>query len=65
MWLDYLAKLAIAIVLSGVGGLERQTRRKPAGLRTYMLVCLGALVFTLLGLDLLAREGAPLYGWTH
>jgi putative Mg2+ transporter-C (MgtC) family protein len=57
VWLDYLVKLTVAMVLSGVVGLERQWRRKPAGLRTHMLVCLGSLIFTLLGFDLLAREG--------
>lgn len=57
VWLEYVIKLVTAILLSGVVGFERQWRRKPAGLRTHMLVCLGSLIFTLLGLDLLAREG--------
>jgi putative Mg2+ transporter-C (MgtC) family protein len=58
VWLDYIIRITIAMVLSGVVGYERQRSRKPAGLRTHMLVCLGSLIFTLLGFDLLAREGS-------
>lgn len=55
VWGEYLLKLFIAMLLSGIVGLERQLGRKPAGLRTHMLVCLGSLIFTLLGMDLFAR----------
>jgi len=44
------------MVLSGIIGVERQLRRKTAGMRTHMLVCLGSLIFTLLGMDLFTRE---------
>lgn len=39
-------KLVIALGLGGLVGLERQLTRKPAGLRTHMLVSLGACLFT-------------------
>ena len=35
-------KIAMALVCAGVIGLERGTKKRPAGFRTYMLVCLGA-----------------------
>lgn len=35
-------RLVLAMVFGGVIGLERGIRRRPAGLRTYMLVCVGA-----------------------
>lgn len=54
--LDALARLSVAAVLSGVIGIERQVAQKAAGLRTHMLVGLGAGLFTLLGVD--AFEGA-------
>ena len=41
-------QLLLAIVLGGLIGIERWVKRKPAGLRTYALVSLGACVFTLL-----------------
>jgi putative Mg2+ transporter-C (MgtC) family protein len=44
-------KLAVAIGLGGLVGLERQLTRKPAGLRTHMLVCLGACLFTVVSIE--------------
>lgn len=35
-------RIFLAFVLGGVVGLERGIKNRPAGLRTYMLVCLGA-----------------------
>lgn len=37
-----LLRLTLAMVFGGMIGLERGRKRRPAGLRTYMLVCLGA-----------------------
>jgi putative Mg2+ transporter-C (MgtC) family protein len=39
--------LALAFVLSSIIGLERELRRKPAGLRTHALVGVGAALFVL------------------
>lgn len=38
----YLLRLVVAMVLGGLVGLERQTRGRPAGMRTNILVCLGS-----------------------
>ncbi|NLD88376.1 MAG: MgtC/SapB family protein, partial [Clostridiales bacterium] len=35
-------KLVIAMILSGIMGLERGLKKRPAGFRTYILVCVGA-----------------------
>ncbi len=43
-----IIKLFISAVLGGVIGIERERYRRPAGLRTHMLVAMGAAVFTLL-----------------
>src|SRR5690606_27529645 len=40
-------RLLMAVVLGGLIGYEREQRRKAAGLRTHMLVALGAAVFVL------------------
>lgn len=40
--LSVIIRVSIAIVLGGIIGLERGLKNRPAGLRTYMLVCLGA-----------------------
>jgi putative Mg2+ transporter-C (MgtC) family protein len=42
-----LALLGGAALLGGLQGLEREWLQKPAGLRTHMLVALGAAVFVL------------------
>jgi putative Mg2+ transporter-C (MgtC) family protein len=51
--LDLLVKLALAVFLGGIIGFEREINGKPAGLRTNILICLGA---TLL-MDLSTRIG--------
>ena len=42
-------RLSLAVLLGGVIGLERGRKNRPAGFRTYMLVCLGAALTMLLG----------------
>ncbi len=42
-------RLLLAMFFGGMLGLERQTKRRPAGFRTYMLVCVGATLTMLLG----------------
>jgi putative Mg2+ transporter-C (MgtC) family protein len=43
-----LIRLLLAAVLGGAIGLERELKRKPAGLRTNMFICFGAAMFTIL-----------------
>ena len=50
-----LARLAVAAILGGIIGLERELRHRPAGLRTNMFICFGAAMFTILS-DVLAVE---------
>lgn len=44
-------KLLIATVLSALVGFERQLRKEPAGLRTHMLVCVGATLLTIVSIN--------------
>src|SRR5262245_33814753 len=44
--LDLLFKLFLAVVLGGMIGLEREIAGKPAGLRTNILICVGAALLT-------------------
>jgi putative Mg2+ transporter-C (MgtC) family protein len=43
-WLDPVLRLGAAAVVGGAIGWERQLRGRPAGLRTHMLVCVGAAI---------------------
>lgn len=42
-------RLSLALLFGGLIGLERERKRRPAGFRTFMLVCLGAALTMLLG----------------
>ncbi len=54
--LDVLVQLGLAVLLGGAIGLERELAGKPAGLRTNILICVGAMLFTLMSVRL-AFEG--------
>ena len=48
-WDDTLVRVAVAAALGGAVGLERELDEKAAGLRTHVLVSVGAALFTLVG----------------
>jgi putative Mg2+ transporter-C (MgtC) family protein len=43
-----ITRLAVAAILGGLIGLEREFKHRAAGLRTNMFICFGAAMFTLL-----------------
>jgi putative Mg2+ transporter-C (MgtC) family protein len=45
---DAITRMVVAALLGAVVGWERESKNKPAGLRTHMLVSVGAASFTLL-----------------
>jgi len=47
--LEILIKLALSVLLGGLIGIERELSKHPAGLRTHILVSLGATIFMLIG----------------
>ena len=46
-YLAVAVRIFVAVIIGGVLGLERGMKNRPAGLRTYMLVCVGACVIML------------------
>jgi len=42
--LTIVVRLLLALLFGGLLGLERTRKRRPAGMRTYMLVCIGSAV---------------------
>lgn len=48
--LDFFIRIFIAVIFGFCIGLERELTNKYAGLRTHILVCLGACVFTLISI---------------
>lgn len=51
------ARMCLAVLCGGIIGLERTYRRRPAGFRTHMLICLGASITTLTSQFLLLYLG--------
>jgi putative Mg2+ transporter-C (MgtC) family protein len=47
-WTSDISAILLAICCGAAIGFERQLRHKPAGLRTNILICLGAAVFTII-----------------
>lgn len=56
--IDLLGHLLLASILGGGVGWEREHAHKPAGLRTHMLICMGAALIT----DLSVRAAAASAG---
>ena len=47
---EMIVRLILAAILGGIVGIERELTHKPAGLRTHMLVSIGAALFTITSL---------------
>lgn len=56
---DILIKIFLALMLGGILGMERQYHDKPAGYATNCLICLGAMLFTVLSEYMGAAGGDP------
>lgn len=57
--LELLLQVVLATILGGAIGIERELSGKPAGLRTNILICVGATLFTVLSLKLSEGRGDP------
>ena len=51
---DMLARVGLAVLCGGLIGIDRGRKRRPAGFRTYMLVCVGAAMTMILSTYLAA-----------
>lgn len=52
-----MVRLTLAAFLGGIIGLERELKRRPAGLRTNMFICFGSAMFTILSNELAGDWG--------
>ncbi len=48
---EILLKLVLSLALGALVGLEREIHKKPAGLRTHTLVCVGSTLFAVLSVS--------------
>ena len=49
--IEIVIKLLFSFIVGGIIGYEREKLKKPVGFRTYVLVCLGSTVITIVGLE--------------
>jgi putative Mg2+ transporter-C (MgtC) family protein len=57
--LELLFQLVLAVLLGGAIGVERELKGKPAGLRTNILICVGATLYTVLSAHMGHAQGDP------
>src|SRR5258708_12428715 len=50
--------MMLAVVLGGAIGLERELKAKPAGLRTNILICVGATLLTHVSMTMVMQNGS-------
>lgn len=55
---ETISELAIAVLVGGIIGVEREYHNKSAGLRTLMLICLGSTLFTMFSMEI-GSAGSP------
>ncbi|MFH1587361.1 MAG: MgtC/SapB family protein, partial [Candidatus Diapherotrites archaeon] len=53
---ELILKLILAVILGGLIGLDRELKGRPAGLRTHVLVCVGATLFTIISMSFMATS---------
>ncbi len=46
-FISVLIRLVLSFISGGLIGLEREFKRRPAGFRTHILICLGSSITTL------------------
>ena len=61
-YLAVILRIVMAVIFGGIIGLERGLKNRPAGMRTYMLVCVGACLIMLTNQYLfqVTRAGDPM-----
>ncbi|MGM0218356.1 MgtC/SapB family protein [Enterococcus sp. AZ126] len=52
---EIIIRLCLAMLIGGVIGFERQYKNRPAGMRTHILVCMGATIIALIQVEIAAN----------
>src|ERR1051325_5243557 len=53
-----LVRFGVAMICGGIIGFEREYRRKAAGLKTVMLICMGATIFSIVSIGIAPNDPA-------
>lgn len=52
---EIITRIALAVLLGGIIGVEREAHRRAAGLRTHILVCIGSTLITITSIYIAER----------
>ena len=55
MWYDVLLRLAVSTLIGLFIGLERERHHRPAGMKTHIMVCLGATIVSLIQVQIVCQ----------
>jgi len=55
---DYI-RIALAVIIGGIIGAERERHNKAAGLRTMILICIGSALFTIFSINMAGSKYDP------
>lgn len=61
VYLEVVVKLFLAVLLGGIVGYEREYKSMPAGLRTHILVCIGAALVQIISVNYLINNPGQSY----
>jgi len=59
LYVEITTKILLATLCGGLLGLEREHHNQPAGLRTHIILCVGATLITLVSLTMALDIGSP------
>ncbi|HPJ00963.1 MAG TPA: MgtC/SapB family protein, partial [Enterococcus sp.] len=45
---EMLLRMGLAVIVSGLIGFDREVKNRPAGIRTHLLVCIGATIIAMI-----------------
>lgn len=57
LYIEVILKLLLSLVLGGIVGFEREYKSRPAGLRTHILVCIGAALVQITAVNYFRNNG--------
>ncbi|MDF2672905.1 MAG: MgtC/SapB family protein [Clostridiales bacterium] len=57
LYIEVFIKLLLSVVLGGIVGFEREYKSRPAGLRTHILVCIGAALVQITAINYFRTSG--------
>lgn len=54
-YMDIIIRILTAVFVAGIIGIDRETKNRPAGMRTHILVCVGAMLISMVEQETVSR----------